>query len=179
MVESTPYEVLESFEGVELRRYPSVVIAVVEGLTDDIAFRILFRYISGENMVREDISMTVPVISTGDTYRRIAMTRPVISGPGSFAFVLPSLYSITTAPRPLDGRIRLVGVGPRHLAALRFSGRVREDLVRTITEQLMEVAGRRGWEVKGEPLLMRYNGPGTPGFLRRNEVAVEVDPGKK
>lgn len=179
MVESTPYEVLESFEGVELRRYPSTVMAMVEGLTDDMAFRILFRYISGENLVRQDISMTVPVISTGDTYRRIAMTRPVISGPGSFAFVLPSLYSITTAPRPLDGRIRLVGLGPRHLAVLRFSGRVTEDLVRAKAEQLLEVSGRRGLEAKGEFFLMRYNGPGTPGFLRRNEVAVEVEPGKK
>jgi hypothetical protein len=29
-------------------------------------------------------------------------------------------------------------------------------------------------QVKGNPILMRYNSPFTPGFLRRNEVAVEI-----
>ncbi len=28
----------------------------------------------------------------------------------------------------------------------------------------------------GEPFLMRYNPPFTPGFLRRNEIGIEIGP---
>jgi hypothetical protein len=179
MVESAPYEVLEAFEGVEVRRYPTMVLAQVDGVSDDMAFRLLFRYITGENRVRQDIAMTVPVISTGETFKRIAMTRPVLSGQDSFSFVLPSSYSITTAPQPLNDRVRLVEVRPRTLAALRFSGRVSDSQLQDKQRALLEAVRRKGLRPKGEPFLMRYNGPGTPGFLRRNEVAVELEPAQK
>ncbi|MEM0448420.1 MAG: heme-binding protein [Methanomassiliicoccales archaeon] len=174
MTETTPYEVLESAQGFELRRYPTMVLAMVEGMSDESAFRLLFRYISGENRARQDISMTVPVISKGNTYQRISMTRPAISGTGFFAFVLPSYYSISTAPQPLDERVKLVEIKSRILAVLRFSGKVYEETVKAKERELLQAIEERGLRVKGDVFLMRYNGPGTPGFLRRNEVAVEV-----
>jgi len=30
-------------------------------------------------------------------------------------------------------------------------------------------------ETVGEPVLMRYNAPWTPGFMRRNEIAIEIN----
>lgn len=175
VTESAPYEVLEIIDGVEIRRYPAIILAKVSGLSDDMAFRILFRYISGENKVRKDIAMTVPVISTGPTYQRIAMTRPVLSDEDSFSFVMPSFYSMSTVPEPLDERVMMVEVMSGRLAVLRFSGRMHFESVREREEQLLSVLRKRGIKFKGRPYLMRYNGPGTPGFLRRNEVAVELD----
>ncbi len=174
MTESAPYEVLETVDDVEIRRYPTLILAKVRGLSDDMAFRILFRYITGENKVRKDIAMTVPVISTGPTYQRIAMTRPVLSDEDSFSFVMPSFYSISTIPEPLDARVEMTEVKPRRLAVLRFSGRAHNDSIKEKEDRLISVLRKRGIEFKGAPFLMRYNGPGTPGFLRRNELAVEL-----
>jgi hypothetical protein len=174
VTESAPYEVLETIDEVEIRRYPILILAQVKGMTDDVAFRILFRYITGENKVRKDIAMTVPVISSGPTYQRIAMTRPVLSDEDSFSFVLPSSYNMSTAPEPLDSRVEIIEVKPRKLAVLRFSGRNHADSLKEREDHLLAVLGRKGIQHIGAPFLMRYNGPGTPGFLRRNEVAVEV-----
>jgi hypothetical protein len=175
MTESTSYEVLETFDGVEIRRYSTIILAKVSGLSDDMAFRILFRYITGENKVRQDIAMTVPVISTGPTYQRIAMTRPVLSDEESFSFVVPSFYSITTVPQPVDERVRMVEVKPRKLAVLRFSGRMHQEAIEAKEAELLRAVSGRGLKTRGGAFLMRYNGPGTPGFLRRNEVAIEID----
>jgi len=174
VTESAPYEVLESIEDVEIRRYPTIILAKVRGLSDDMAFRILFRYITGENKVRKEIAMTVPVISTGPTYQRIAMTRPVLSDEDSFSFVMPSSYSISTVPEPLDRRVEMTEFKPRRLAVLRFSGRAHDDSLKEKEDRLTSVLRSKGIQFKGAPFLMRYNGPGTPGFLRRNEVAVEL-----
>jgi hypothetical protein len=165
---------LETIDEVEIRRYPILILAQVKGMTDDMAFRILFRYITGENKVRKDIAMTVPVISSGPTYQRIAMTRPVLSDEDSFSFVLPSSYNMSTVPEPLDSRVEITEVKPRKLAVLRFSGRNHADSMKEREERLLAVLGRNGIQHVGAPFLMRYNGPGTPGFLRRNEAAVEV-----
>lgn len=174
MTESAPYEVLETFDGIEIRKYPALVLARVSGLTDEMAFRILFRYITGHNKSRRDIAMTAPVISSGPTYKRIAMTRPVLSDQDSFSFVMPSMYSISTVPEPLDERVMLIEVGTRRLAVLRFSGRNTDNSIEEMERRLISALGARGIGFKGAPFLMRYNGPGTPGFLRRNEVAVEL-----
>jgi hypothetical protein len=39
-----------------------------------------------------------------------------------------------------------------------------------------ELLEREGYEVRGDPMLARYNPPLTPWFLRRNEILVEVSP---
>jgi hypothetical protein len=172
--ESATYEVLQTIGEVEIRRYPALVLARVKGLTDDVAFRILFRYISGENKIQRNIAMTVPVLSSGPTYQRIAMTRPVLSDEDSFSFVMPSFYSIGTVPEPLDPRVEMIEVKPRRLGVLRFSGRLHSASLEEYQDRLIFVLKKHGIEFKGHPFLMRYNGPGTPGFLRRNEIAVEL-----
>jgi hypothetical protein len=46
--------------------------------------------------------------------------------------------------------------------------------VKKNTHTLLSTLKNQNIQVKGEPILMRYNSPFTPGFLRRNEVAVEI-----
>lgn len=206
--ERVPYDVVESFDGVELRRYPRAVL--VETTADDngTAFWRLFRYISGENAADETVSMTAPVttsatgtdismtapvrtvreaVSSGDagepaeSGEKVPMTAPVRTRPEpadggvTMAFYLPAEYDPGTAPTPTDPRVRLVVEPPRTLAVREFSwyatdGRVEENL-RTLRDALAE----HGVEARGRPLLLQYDDPWTPPFMRRNEVAVEVD----
>lgn len=174
MTEFVEYQVVRALGPVEVRKYPQIILATVSDANDDTAFSILFRYISGDNEVGERMAMTAPVVSQSVSWERIEMTSPVISDRSSFSFALPGKYDMRTAPRPLDPRIRIVGVPSRLVAALRFSGRAyaREVMVRE--GELLRVLKENGISARGSPFLMRYNSPFAPGFLRRNEVGVEI-----
>jgi len=160
----------------EVRRYPLMMLATVRDMSDNDAFSILFRYISGDNSKREKVSMTAPVVSRGTGSERIPMTVPVVSGKKSFSFVLPSDHSPSDVPEPGDPRIDIEVLPSRDLAVLRFRGRAAERAVVDRYEELLSSVKSSGLTPKGEPFLMRYNPPFMPGFFRRNEVAVEVTP---
>jgi hypothetical protein len=176
MTESVEYSVLKADGRFEVREYPAMVLVTVEGLSDNESFRILLDYISGNNGTRRRVPMTAPVISASPGGERIPMTTPVVSRQGLFAFVLPGDFTADNSPAPLDPRASLVHVPNRKLAVLRFRGRAPDRAVRDRTEDLLSKAKDSGLETVGEPFLMRYNPPFIPGFLRRNEVAVEIAP---
>lgn len=122
--DQVPYERLDSFDDVELRRYPQSVL--VETTDDDqrTAFGRLFRYISGANESAESVAMTAPVRTRGDeapsaplralspSGETVPMTAPVrtdsTSDAVTMAFYLPSTYAPETAPTPTDPAVRLV-----------------------------------------------------------------------
>jgi len=170
MVEQAKYIVVETVGRVEIRRYPEIVVARVEGYADG-GFNILFRFISGANVKKTKIAMTAPVIS-----ERIAMTAPVLSDDTSIAFVMPDKYTVETSPEPSDERVKIVKVPERLVAALRFSGRWTQSSFSSKTRELLDELEREGIRRKGEVFSMRYDGPFKPWFMRRNEVAVEVEP---
>ena len=71
--EQPDYKVIKKDNEFEIRQYTNFLTATVEtegGRDEAIStgFRILFKYISGENKNKESISMTVPVMqkSLGD-----------------------------------------------------------------------------------------------------------------
>lgn len=172
MVDSVRYEVERSENGIEIRRYPGILLATVYGHSDYDAFSILFDYISGKNKSKRSISMTAPVISSED----IAMTTPVISDERSFSFVMPAGYDLSTLPDSVDARIKIEAVPQRRLAVIRFRGYMRSRLLAKKTSMLLTSTQRLNLETRGKPFLMRYNPPFTPGFLRRNEIGIEVAP---
>lgn len=174
MTDSLEYSVLRREGKLELREYPAMVMAGVEGLSDNEAFGLLFRYISGGNTTRRRIPMTTPVISSKAPGEKIPMTTPVISSGSYFAFVLPKSYSIENSPEPVDPRVRLIPVKARKIAVVRFRGYTWKSIVNAKTELLMSLVDAAGLRTVGEPFLMRYNPPITPWLLRRNEVAVEI-----
>jgi effector-binding domain-containing protein len=169
MVEQAKYEVLRKIGKIEIRRYPSLVIARVD-VYGDSGFNLLFRFITGNNQQKSDIAMTAPVVS-----EQIAMTAPVLSDTGSIAFIMPEGYTIETTPEPIDDRVKIVEVPERTVAALRFSGRWSNSIFKKKSEELLAEIENAGLKVAGQVFSMRYNGPFTPWFLRRNEVAVAVE----
>jgi SOUL heme-binding protein len=170
MVEIAGYEEAGRTGEVEFREYPELILASVTGQGDNWAFGRLFRYISGENRTRKKLSMTAPVI----TSQKIEMTAPVISDTGSFSFVMPLKYKLEEIPEPLDSRIRIQRIPARRLAVIRFKGYARRKSVDEVKSRLISALQKSGIATVGEPFLMRYNSPWTLGFMRRNEIGIEI-----
>ncbi len=169
MVETPIYEATRKLGDVEIRRYPQLFLATAKGDAD--LFGLLFRYISGANKGSSKISMTAPVI----TPEEISMTSPVVTEADSMSFIVPSKYTRETIPEPTDPHITINEQPARSLAVLRFSGLARNDTVEKKKKVLLETLRRNNVETRGDVIVMRYNPPFTPWFLRRNEVAVEVN----
>jgi len=171
MVEIASYENLKKINGIEIRKYPKMLLAIVEGYKNDSGFNLLFNYISGDNKKQKKIPMTAPVI----TSEKIPMTAPVITKEEFMAFVLPSFYNEQTVPIPLDPEVKIKVQPEKIYAVLRFSGRTSRSRIQKQIEKLNQILKNENIKIKDDPILLRYNSPFTPGFLRRNEVAVEID----
>jgi effector-binding domain-containing protein len=169
MVETIKYEVTRKIGKVEIRRYPKIIIAKVENSEID-AFDLLFQFITGNNRQKTKVKMTTPVVS-----QNIAMTSPVFSDPGSMAFVMPTEYTIETTPEPADSHIKISEIPSRLVATLRFSGSWSETHFEKEKKELLDELSRARIKTKGNVFTMLYNPPFIPGFLRRNEVAIEIE----
>ena len=108
--EEPQYTVLYTDGEVEYRQYESYLVSetVVEAdsyrAAGNEGFRRLFRYITGNNQGRSEISMTVPVAQA--PAEKIAMTVPVQQAEAdkgwTISFMLPAEYTLETAPQPAD-----------------------------------------------------------------------------
>jgi effector-binding domain-containing protein len=90
------------------------------------------------------------------------------------SFVMPRGKEKEEMPDPLDHRVKITSLSPREIAVIRFKGYAGREDVHEVTSRLLEGLKESGIATLGEPLLMRYNAPWTPGFLRRNEVGIEI-----
>ena len=165
-----PYAVTGKIGEIEFRHYPGLVLATVDTTDDNAGFNLLFAYISGSNKARGSIPMTAPVI----TSQKIPMTAPVVSDAGSMSFVMPAGTTREETPDPLDSRVRIVTLPERDIAVIRFSGYASPEDVDAATSRLQEGLKNVGIVTEGQPFLMRYDAPWTPGFLRRNEVGIAI-----
>lgn len=190
-----PYTVVARVGDAELRRYPPAVMVETVGTSDGEAFSRLFRYITGANEGDDDIAMTAPVeadsrgasvpmtapveVEAGPRGGSVPMTAPVETDAESegvrMAFYLPADYDLDSAPIPTDPAVDLVSVPERTLAVRRFSWRPTDRRVDRETERLLEALGEADVPTAGEPFFLGYDAPWTLPFVRRNEVAVEVE----
>jgi hypothetical protein len=169
MVKKVKYNIIRKLDKVEIRLYDNLIIANIEGYGDS-GFNILFNYINGNNTIKVSLEMTAPVIS-----QNIEMTTPVLSGKDSIAFVIPEEYTLETTPKPNDKRIKIQKIPRRYVGALRFTGRWTSSNFEKKSKQLLEELKKANIKTKGTIFTMRYSGPFTPWFMRRNEVAIEVN----
>lgn len=170
MVEKVIYSILKKINKIEIRQYPEIILALVEGHNDDTSFGMLFNYISGNNKIQQKIKMTAPVINS----EKIDMTTPVISNKKYMAFIMPSKYDKNSIPKPLDENVKIKIQPERTLAVLRFSGYSTSKKIKKYQEELLLELKTNNIKIIGEPLLMRYNSPFAPPFIRINEIGVEI-----
>lgn len=184
MTEEQPFEVVRNYDGFELRRYPSHVVAEVSveqpfEKTGNTAFSYLFGYITGQNRSKTSVAMTSPVVQSDGAAQKVAMTAPVVQkstqeGGHVVAFVLPATMTQETAPEPTDPRVSIRTVAPSLAAVMRYSGRWSEDSYRRHCRDLLQAIEAEGLTPLGRPRFARFDPPFKPWFLRRNEIAVDV-----
>ncbi len=172
-IEEPSYRVLEEREGYELRRYEprlEVETRVRGGYEESLGrgFRVLFRYISGENQGAAKIAMTAPVLHQEEEEAAGASAHRV-------AFVLPSRFRHQDAPLPRGADVRIVPVEEHTAAALRFSGYATERRTAQKRSELLARVRRDGLRIAGPARLAQHNPPWTPPFLRRNEILLPVE----
>jgi hypothetical protein len=182
-IEEATYTVVEKDNKFEIRDYTPYILAetIVEGDLKDAgnkAFRILFRYISGDNRSRKKVAMTAPV-SQRPQGEKIEMTAPVgqrpVQGNWAVSFMMPSSYTLKTLPEPENPNITLRQVPARRMAAVRYSGFWSEKGYLRYKSELESWIQERGLTIVGDPIWARYNSPFTPWFLRRNEILIPIE----
>lgn len=168
MTEKQPYQVLQSYPGFELRRYPAgfQIETEVEGdfvRAGNLGFSPLVRFISGANTKGASIAMTAPVIqeSIGESLHRVR-------------FVLPSSMKPGQIPQAVDSRVRVIEVAEHLACAKRFSGPWSSQRFEEKGEQLISEMLTEGLEPEGSLYSARFDPPWKPGFLKRNEVLMRV-----
>jgi len=91
------------------------------------------------------------------------------------AFSLPLKYSIDNAPIPINPHVNIEQIPKRILASIKFSGKTNEERINKYSQELRKLVEVEQLHTKGGIILFRYNSPFTPGFLRKNEVAIELE----
>lgn len=182
-IEEAKYEVSKKDKEFEIRDYAAHILAetVVEGNMEDVgseAFRLLFRYISGDNQSRKKVAMTTPV-SQQPMRERIKMTAPVgqqrVKEDWVVSFMMPSSYTLENLPQPDDTKITLRQVPAQRMAAVRYSGFWSEKNYLQHKLELESWVHKMGLTIEGNPIWARYNPPFTPWFWRRNEILIPVE----
>jgi hypothetical protein len=181
-IEEAKYEVVKKDNNFEIRDYAPHVLAetIVEGDFEEagnIAFKKLFRYISGDNKLRVEISMTAPV-SQEARREKIKMTAPVgqqhVQEKWAISFMMPATYTIDTLPEPDDPEVMLRQVPARRIAAVQYSGFWSEEKYLHHKSELESWIQKMGFTIAGDSIWARYNPPFTLWFLRRNEVLIPI-----
>jgi hypothetical protein len=166
-IETPEYRVLQSIGDVEIRYYPSMVVArtpVGSASFDQSGsngFREIAGYIFGGNARNQKIAMTAPVVMN-------------MSDSATMYFVMPKEYAAADLPQPNSGRVVVAEEAPKVLAVLRFGGFTNDREISAKCIVLGETLAREDLQPAGAYLYMGYNAPWDV-VNRRNEVAVEVE----
>lgn len=167
-VETPDYAVVEADGAIEIRDYPPLVTAEIErGGARYHAVRTAFSPLAGYIFAKErpgdKIAMTAPVTQSG------------AQGEWTVGFIMPSGYTLETLPKPAGSTVSLREIPAQRIAAIRFKGVADDDLLAANESTLRAWLDKRGIE-GGPATYAYYNDPMTPGFMRRNEVLIEVSP---
>jgi len=169
-LEQPSYKVALKDGSIEIRQYDKILLKSVKVQGDQYqsireGFRPLVRFIGGKDRDGDKISMTAPVIqSAGEN-----------EGDWVVSFSMPSKYHESSLPDPQNPSIYTEDLDPMVAAVIRFSGKANEQMLSDKTKTLLQWLEQAGYKVQSKPKYLFYNDPSTPGFLRRNEVMVQVN----
>lgn len=165
-VETPEYKVARKDGSIEIRDYPALVAAeTTQGGSRYDAVRTGFSPLAGYIFAKErpgdKIAMTAPVAQIADE-----------SG-WRVQFFMPSGSTLESLPKPAENSVKLAEIPERRLAAIQFSG-VADDALLAEKESALRAWLQANGLEGGPAIFAYYNDPFTPGFLRRNEVLVQL-----
>ena len=183
-IEQPAYTVVKDLgNGIELRQYSSYLIAETRISADNadmagnLAFKRLGGYIFGGNKSKTSMAMTAPVSQARS--EKIEMTAPVSQARSSdgtwlVSFVMPKRYTLESLPVPNDPSVYFKSVSARKVLVIRFSGRWTDANFKAHENALLTALAGAGMQAIGSPWSARYDPPFMPGFMRRNEIMIQV-----
>ena len=181
--EEPNYEVLLEENNFQVRQYAVTLVAQTTTTgnykeTSSQGFERLAGYIFGDNVTKQKIAMTAPVLREQQS-EKIAMTAPVYrqqdESNWTMTFVLPSEYTLDTAPTPLDKQVVIKQLPGNKVATLRYSGRMTEASIHEHTEILENWIKEKDFSVMGKSYSAAFDPPWTVPMLRRNEVHIQIE----
>ncbi|KAF2532982.1 hypothetical protein F2Q70_00032068, partial [Brassica cretica] len=165
-LETPKYQILKRTANYEVRKYEPFIVVETNGdkLSGSSGFNNVAGYIFGKNATMEKIPMTTPVFTQA--------TDPELSSV-SVQIVIPSGKDLSSLPMPNEEKINLKKLEGGFAAAVKFSGKPTEDVVREKENELRKSLSKDGLKAKTGCMLARYNDPGrTWSFIMRNEVII-------
>lgn len=165
MIEQPNYDVLKQEGPFELRLYQAftVIEAPDSDLRGNQGFYLAFNFIQGDNERRQKIAMTAPVVN-----------RMSDRGIETTAFVMPPKMRHEDVPDPTETALRKILIPERLCAVIRFSSNPTMTMIKDKENALREWIAKEALDITGPIQLARYNPPFMPGFLKRNELWLEV-----
>ncbi len=156
--ETQKFDLVSSFDGIEIRYYPPSMMIKHTG---DNGFRNLFGYISGKNNLEQKISMTTPVHMSQN------------KNGSSMEFVLPKKFTPETAPKPNNNKLELYQTGAEYFASIEYGGYTNSVKENEFTNELISKLKNNDIEINGEPKVLVYNSPYM--FINRtNEILIPI-----
>jgi hypothetical protein len=167
MTERQKFDFVKKIPGtkVEIRRYHPCVIAdvLVEAEYSQAAslgFRPLVTYISQNN-----IAMTAPVLQESTDSRSWIIS-----------FVMPEGMTVADLPNPGSSKVTLRTLAEQLAAVLPFTGMTTASKIQEKESELRLALANESLTPIGTLRIARFDPPWKPGFLRYNEVILDINP---
>ena len=161
--EEAKYDVVESNEVYEIRKYSDRLAVQVIKKNQNNSFRKLFNYISGNNETNEEIKMTTPV------------TQMKKEGNMTMQFYLPTKFNKDNVPNPSSSDIEVIIIKGAYYAVIRYSGRASEKNFIKHKLILENELKKDNILILSSAIKATYNSPFTLPMLRRNEAMFKVN----
>ena len=159
--ETLKYSVLIKHGKIEIREYANFYLANTKTLKDptqNSGFVNVFNYISGQNEQKEKISMTTPVVTSFEDDKLVT------------GFLVPSKFDRNSIPKPTSPSVFIEDISSGKFIAIRFSGRWNEANFDKHDSILLDYVDVMKLTIHGKRMILRYQPPFIPSFLRRNEI---------
>ncbi|MFO7833536.1 MAG: heme-binding protein [Halohasta sp.] len=172
--ETVDYEVRRLVDGIEIRRYPAVVVAETVAETVAAARRRLRQYAAGANRSGTAIPATTPLRTQFGPLGVPTTTGDTAAAPVRVGSYLPSEYGAAAVPEPTDPAV-LLTVEPSRTVAVRPVPLARPtDRVDRARWHLLDAVGREGLATVGEPFVFSYDNTLLGSLTGRTEVGVGI-----
>ncbi|WP_062226394.1 SOUL family heme-binding protein [Aureimonas frigidaquae] len=171
--EEPDYDVVRQEGDIEIRDYEAMLVAeTIKGGYHEkarrLGFETLYNFIRANNRSGKKIAMTTPVL------QQLSEGSDRAKG-WAIRFIMPSKYSKASLPAPQTDDVQIVEVPATRVVAIRFSGVFSASLASKKLMALYNYLADENLKQKGDPIYAFYNPPWTPGFMRRNEILIEVE----